>query len=58
VEQEEEEEGDNIYGKFVCISGFVSKWIVDGRESAICCWIGFLLACERKCESSSGPFVA
>jgi hypothetical protein len=38
VEQEEEEE-DNIYGKFVCISGFVSKWIVEGRGSANCDWI-------------------
>jgi hypothetical protein len=36
VEQEEE---DNMYGTFVCLSGFVSKWIVEGRESAICYWI-------------------
>jgi hypothetical protein len=38
-EEEEEEEDDNIYGKFVCISGFVSKWIVEGRGSANCDWI-------------------
>jgi hypothetical protein len=73
-EEEEEEEDDNIYGKFVCITRFVSKWIVEGRGSANCDWIfigflsilrlalltrcGYLLACERKCESSSGPFVA